>query len=112
MAYAMSRLPDDALDIDALARHARMSRRTFDRRWRAATGCSPLQWRLTQRVLHAQRLLETTGLTVDAVARRSGFADAVAMRPHFRRVVHVSPQAYRDTYQGRDLAVVSNGSGQ
>ena len=99
MAYALDHLDDAALDIDRLAAHAHLSRRTFDRRFRQQTGGSPLQWLLHQRVLRAQHLLETTDLDVDAVARRSGFSDAVALRPHFRRLVGVPPQAYRATFR-------------
>ena len=36
---------------------------------------------------------------IDAVARRCGFSDAVALRPHFRRLVGVPPQAYRATFR-------------
>jgi transcriptional regulator GlxA family with amidase domain len=86
-------------DVDALARHAHMSRRTFDRRFREITGTSPLQWLLHQRVLHAQRLLEDSDLTVDAVARAVGLANAVSLRPHFRRLVGTSPQRYRETFR-------------
>jgi transcriptional regulator GlxA family with amidase domain len=58
-----------------------------------------LQWLLTQRVLRAQHLLSTTDAAVDAVARASGFADGVALRPHFRRVVGVPPQTYRASFR-------------
>lgn len=100
LAAALDRLGDEALAVDDLAATVHMSRRTFDRRFRAATGCSPLQWLVTQRLLRAQQLLEDSDLPVDAVARRSGFHDAVAMRPHFRRFVGVSPHAYRNTFRG------------
>ncbi|CAJ63104.1 MULTISPECIES: GlxA family transcriptional regulator [Frankia] len=96
--FALDRLGDADLDVDAMARHVHLSRRTFDRRFRAHTGSSPLQWLLTQRVLWAQRLLESPGLSVDALARRVGFADAVALRPHFRRILGVAPAAYRATF--------------
>ena len=43
--------------VDATAKHARMSRRTFARRFQAGSGTSPLQWLLQQRVLVAMRLL-------------------------------------------------------
>jgi transcriptional regulator GlxA family with amidase domain len=99
MRLALDRLGDPGLDVGALAGAAHLSRRTFDRRFREATGCSPLQWLLTQRVLRAQHLLSTTGAPVDAVARASGFADGVALRPHFRRVVGVPPQVYRDSFR-------------
>lgn len=51
---------------------------------------------------HALEHLDQAGLDVDAVARASGFTDAVAMRPHFRRVVGVSPQQYRCSFRMPD----------
>ncbi|MEV6923638.1 helix-turn-helix domain-containing protein [Dactylosporangium sp. NPDC051485] len=99
MRFALQRLPDPALDVAALAAEVHLSRRTFDRRFREATGCSPLQWLLTQRVLRAQHLLSTTGSPIDTVARASGFSDGVALRPHFRRVVGVPPQSYRASFR-------------
>ncbi|MGI5238050.1 GlxA family transcriptional regulator [Dactylosporangium sp. CA-139066] len=95
MRFALDRLGEPGLDVNALAAAVHLSRRTFDRRFRQATGCSPLQWLLTQRVLRAQHLLSTTDAGIDAVARASGFADGVALRPHFRRAVGVPPQTYR-----------------
>jgi transcriptional regulator GlxA family with amidase domain len=95
----MGHLDDPGLDVDALARRAHMSRRTFDRRFRAVVGDSPLQWLVRQRVLRAQRLLEATDLSVDEVARSVGFADGVSLRPHFRRVVGVPPQTYRQSFR-------------
>ena len=64
-------------DVEALAARAYMSRRTFDRRFRSLTGSAPLQWLISQRVLQAQRLLETTEVSVDEVARRCGFRSPV-----------------------------------
>ncbi|WP_197498942.1 MULTISPECIES: GlxA family transcriptional regulator [unclassified Mycobacterium] len=106
MEYAIAHLQH--VDIDALAARAGLSRRTFDRRFRVQTGVSPLQWLLHQRILRAQNLLERTELTVDAIARQVGLATAVSLRPAFRRIVGVSPQAYRqafrtvDTHAGTD----------
>jgi transcriptional regulator GlxA family with amidase domain len=88
-------------DVEVLAARAYMSRRTFDRRFRTLTGSAPLQWLITQRVLQAQRLLETSDLSVDDVARRCGFRSPVALRGHFRRQLGVSPAAYRTTYRAR-----------
>lgn len=96
MAYAVAHLQH--VDIDALAAEASLSRRTFDRRFRAQAGVSPLQWLLHQRILRAQNLLERTDLTVDAIARQVGLATAVSLRPAFRRIVGMSPQAYRQTF--------------
>lgn len=78
-----------------------MSRRTFDRRFRALTGSAPLQWLITQRVLQAQRLLEVSDYSVDEVAGRCGFRSPVALRGHFRRQLGASPAAYRAAYRAR-----------
>jgi transcriptional regulator GlxA family with amidase domain len=91
---------DQPLTADLLAARALMSRRTFDRRFREVTGTSPARWLLHQRVMHAQRLLETSEIPIEQVARRSGFASAVALRPHFRRLVGLSPAAYRQSLGG------------
>jgi transcriptional regulator GlxA family with amidase domain len=75
-----------------------MSRRSFDRRFRELTGTAPATWLTHQRVLHAQRLLESTPLSVEEVARSCGFSSAAALRPHFRRLVGVAPATYRGTF--------------
>jgi transcriptional regulator GlxA family with amidase domain len=89
---------DQPLDVDDLARRSHLSRRTFYRQFLQHTASTPLQWLITQRVLHAQHLLETTTLTIDDIARLVGFSTAVALRPHFRRLVGISPQTYRTTF--------------
>ncbi|KAB8180836.1 helix-turn-helix domain-containing protein [Microbispora catharanthi] len=101
LSHAIHHLDDPDLDVDSLAGHALMSRRSFDRRFRELTGTSPLQWLLTQRIMRAQRLLETTDLSVDAIARNVGFTNGIALRPHFRRILGVAPQTYRDTFHAR-----------
>ncbi len=98
-AWALERL-HEPLTVEALARHAHMSPRTFARRFRAETGHAPKRWLTAQRVHHARRLLETTDLPVEDVAQRSGFASAAALRPHFARATATRPTAYRRTYRG------------
>lgn len=99
-AWALRHL-DQPLDVAALAGQARMSVRTFTRRFRAETGSAPGAWLATQRVRHAQRLLETTDLPIDLVAARSGLGTSASLRQHLRRVAGVSPSVYRRTFQGR-----------
>ncbi|WP_020670275.1 GlxA family transcriptional regulator [Amycolatopsis nigrescens] len=84
--------------VAALARRANLSERTFARRFAAETGTTPNRWLSTQRVLHARRLLEDTPLSVDEIARESGFGTAALLRHHFHRVVGVSPKDYRRTF--------------
>lgn len=99
---------DRPLSIDELARRARMSRRSFTRRFREEVGQSPTQWLTRQRVEVARRLLESTDLTVDQIARRAGLGTGVSLRQHLRAVLGVSPSAYRRTFRE---AVPTDGTG-
>jgi transcriptional regulator GlxA family with amidase domain len=87
------------LTVEAMARHARYSPRTFARRFRAETGTTPLRWLIGRRVAEAQRLLEGTDLPVEEVATRAGFGTAVALRQHFARTLGTAPTAYRRTFR-------------
>lgn len=90
---------DEDLSVARLARRAHLSERTFARRFRAETGTTPHHWLTWQRVLHAQRLLETTDLDVDRIARAAGFGSAATLRHHFTERVGTSPQRYRRTFR-------------
>jgi transcriptional regulator GlxA family with amidase domain len=90
--------------VPGLARRARMSDRTFARRFVAETGTTPNRWLSAQRVLHARRLLEDTKLGIDEVARRCGFSTAALLRHHFHRMVGVAPNDYRRTFSQRASA--------
>ena len=89
----------EPLTVEVMAHTALMSPRTFARRFRDVTGTTPLQWLLRQRILHSQRLLETTDLPIDVVAQRCGFGSATVLRTHFKRVLNTSPVSYRRTFR-------------
>ena len=90
---------DEPLSVEAMAEQAAMSPRTFARRFRSTTGTTPGQWLVRQRVLLAQRLLETTDDPVELIALRCGFGTAAGLRLHFRRVLDTSPLIYRRTFR-------------
>ncbi len=100
VAWAQQHL-GEPITVETLARRSAMSRRTFARRFAATTGTTPYRWLLSQRLRLAQRMLETTSLTVDAVAVNSGFLNAGNLRKHFARSLHTTPQAYRTTFRTR-----------
>lgn len=85
--------------VTALAGRARMSPRTFARRFVAETGTTPHRWLSRERVRHAQYLLESTDLDLDALALHCGFGAAALLRHHFRKAVGVAPTAYRRTFR-------------
>lgn len=106
-AWAQRRL-NEPVSLAELASHAKVSPRTFTRRFRAETGLSPLRWLLEQRIDLARQLLETTELTMDRVAERSGLGSADSLRLHFVRTEGVTPSAYRAAYVLRTASRASS----
>jgi AraC family transcriptional regulator, transcriptional activator FtrA len=90
---------DEPVTVADLAARSAMSPRTFARRFVASTGTTPLAWMLRERVRLAQRLLETSDLPVDMIARNSGFGSPDNLRKHFSRTLRTTPQAYRKTFR-------------
>jgi len=88
----------EPLTLADLAAHARLSVRTFTRRFRAETGTSPGEWLTHQRVDRARHLLETTALPVAEVARLSGLGNAANLRHHLGSVLGVAPSQYRRAF--------------
>jgi AraC family transcriptional activator FtrA len=86
--------PGERWHIAELARLAAMSKRTFMRRFRAATGFSPADWITHARVDAARELLENTRLSIDQIADRCGLGTPT-LRHHFRKKVGLSPTRYR-----------------
>ncbi|MDL4817281.1 GlxA family transcriptional regulator [Actinomadura opuntiae] len=97
LAWARDRL-DQRLTVDELAARALMSRRSFARRFKAATGATPHAWLRTQRLDLAEELLETTDLPVEEIARRVGYRDAAVLREQFILRRGVPPRTYRRTF--------------
>jgi transcriptional regulator GlxA family with amidase domain len=90
----------EPLTIEQLARHAGMSPRTFNRRFREETGESPGGWVRARRVDRARELLEQRDLPIDEIARLSGLGTGANLRHHLRRGLGMSPSSYRKVFQG------------
>ncbi|MEU9130076.1 helix-turn-helix domain-containing protein [Kitasatospora sp. NPDC048540] len=99
------------IQLAELAAQARMSVRTFSRRFLAETGQTPGQWLTAQRLGLATGLLESSDLPVDQVAERSGFGSAASLRQHLTASLGVSPAAYRRTFRGSARTQRSSGGG-
>lgn len=83
-AWIQDNLTND-FSIDQVADAVGMSPRTFARRVNAVAGMSPVKFVQRIRIEAAERLLETTRLTVDEVAREVGYAESSTLRRLIRR---------------------------
>lgn len=97
--WARERLAEP-LSVDALADAAHMSRRTFTRRFREATGTTVVKWLASERLARAQQLLETTDLPIEQIATEAGFGTTLSLRQHFAAQLGTPPSAYRRNFCG------------
>jgi len=84
-----------AITLDDLAGQAGMSRFHFARRFRSATGTTPHEFLLQQRVKRARTMLERTNTPLPEIARECGFADQSHLTREFKKRVGMTPGAYR-----------------
>jgi transcriptional regulator GlxA family with amidase domain len=87
-----------SLSLPVIARRAAMSSRTLSRRFSEQVGTTPARWITLARIRRAQRLLETTKLSVEQVATETGFRSATVLREHFSRIVGTAPTNYRGEF--------------
>jgi AraC-like DNA-binding protein len=88
----------EPLDVDDLARAARLSRAHFSREFRRAFGESPHAYLLTRRMERAAALLRNTDHSVAEICFSVGLQSVGSFTTSFRRLYGVSPTAYRASF--------------
>jgi transcriptional regulator GlxA family with amidase domain len=84
--------------LEAPARRVGMSLRNFVRRFKEATGDSPLIYLQKLRIAAAKRLLENNHRTMQEISDAVGYQDVAFFRSLFQRHTGVSPSAYRERF--------------
>jgi transcriptional regulator GlxA family with amidase domain len=84
--------------LDTPARRVGMSLRNFVRRFKQATGDSPLMYLQKLRIAAAKRLLESDHRTVQEISDAVGYQDVAFFRDLFQRYTGVTPTAYRQRF--------------
>jgi transcriptional regulator GlxA family with amidase domain len=87
------------LTVEDMASQAAMSPRNFARVFCAETGATPVGFLERIRMEHAVRLLETSTLSIEAVARECGFNGSEQLRRTFLRHMGVTPQQYQQRFR-------------
>jgi len=92
-----------SLSIESLAENFNMSSRTLVRRFRVATGETPLVYIQRLRVEMAKKILETTSMNIDEVTYKVGYSDTKSFGRLFKRYTDLSPTEYRKRFSSRAL---------
>lgn len=93
-----------ARPVTEMTQKSGLSPRAFERRFRRATGHSPIAYVQQVRVEEAKRWLERTDAPIDQISWEIGYEDAAAFRRLFKRVARVTPGAYRRKFKMPDFA--------
>jgi transcriptional regulator GlxA family with amidase domain len=85
--------------VGRMVRLSGLTTRTFKRRFKAATGYSPMDYVQALRIEEAKQILETSTEPTDMVAHLVGYGDPAFFRRLFRRRTGVTPARYRRRFQ-------------
>ena len=87
---------NDEITLEILSGKFDISIRSLNRRFKQATGKSPMQYLQQIRMENAQELLKTSNLSISEVAYSVGYPDNSYFSALFRRTISVSPKEYRN----------------
>jgi transcriptional regulator GlxA family with amidase domain len=87
-----------------------ISIRTLNRRFRQATGKSPMQYLQQVRIDNAKELLRTTNLGIAEIAFSCGFSDCSYFSALFRKNISLTPSAYRNLVRKKLFRIGSSDS--
>ncbi len=92
----------EPMSVADLSKIACMSARTFERRFRKATGDTPTIYVQRIRVEAAKHRLETTNLSFEEISNQLGYMNSGSFRKLFVRWVNLLPSAYRERFRAYD----------
>jgi transcriptional regulator GlxA family with amidase domain len=88
------------ISLQSMASAAHLERRTLFRRFRNATGMTPIEYCRAVRTARARELLEGGDMPLKEVAESLGYVDASSFARAFRNSHGVPPGAYRKQHAG------------
>lgn len=89
---------DQDAPVAGMVQLSGLAERSFKRRFAKATGMSPIEYVHTLRLEESKQVLETTSLSIEAVANEVGYEDASFFGRLFRRKVGLTPAQYRKRF--------------
>jgi transcriptional regulator GlxA family with amidase domain len=96
-----------AAPVEEMVKWSGLTPRTFKRRFKAATGHTPIDYVQRIRVERAKRLLETSDESIEQISWAVGYEDPASFRRLFKRLTGVTPGAYRQRFKLPGVATSS-----
>ncbi|MCZ6831727.1 MAG: AraC family transcriptional regulator [Gammaproteobacteria bacterium] len=93
-AYMLEHI-DQSVSLDTLAALANMSKYHFSSKYKKLTGYSPIKHFLNMKMEHACLLLDSSELSIKAIAAELGYEDQLYFSRLFSKTIGQSPRAYR-----------------
>ncbi|MDR1283844.1 MAG: AraC family transcriptional regulator [Opitutaceae bacterium] len=87
--------PDNAANMDTIAKECGMSRSSFYAHFKQAVGISPREYREILLLRRAQMLLDNSHLTISEIAGQIGMPSIYYFSTRFKKFSGMSPSAYR-----------------
>jgi len=86
---------DQTSPVNTAIEKSGLNERTFVRRFKNATGMTPMEYVLNLRIEEAKQMLETSNMSIDAIAENVGYQDSSFFNRKFQQKVGLSPAKYR-----------------
>jgi transcriptional regulator GlxA family with amidase domain len=90
--------PVEKISVSDLSEKFSIGRRNFDRRFKKATGNTPIEYVQRVKMESAKKNLELTQKNINEVMYDAGYSDVKAFRAVFKKITGLSPLAYRKKY--------------
>ncbi len=91
--------------VDELIKELPVSKRNFIRRFKSATGNTPLEYLQHIRIEASKKILENTATSISEAMYDVGYSDSKAFRKLFKRIVGLTPRAYKKKFETQSLPV-------
>lgn len=93
--------------VDELINDLPVSHRNFLRRFKSATGVTPIDYLQKIRIEAAKKILENTSKSITEVMMDVGYSDVKAFRHLFRRITGLTPKGYQDKFKNKTHMLVA-----
>lgn len=93
-----------AAPVEEMVMRSGLSERSFKRRFKKATGYSPIAYVQQIRIQEAKRRLERTDAPIEDISWAVGYEDPSFFRRLFKRITLITPGAYRRKFRLPDIA--------